>query len=126
MKKLFLGFVFVLLFASLSFAGPATKLIWDESPESYVEGYFIYYGTETRGYTDAVKIEGKQNTCFLLADIPFLSGTKYYIAVTAYTTENVESPYSNEVTYPVASAPDIRLESDGNGVTITVKIPNCP
>jgi len=115
----------LLLLASVAFAGPSTKCVWDESPEENVAGYYLYYGTASGVYTDAVKIEGKQNVCFMLADIPFIVGTQYFMAVTAYTTDGLESPYSNEIEYPVANAPAMTLQPEDSDIIITIKIPNC-
>ena len=36
-----------------------TKLVWDESPESHVAGYYIDYGTEPGIYTNSVQVVGK-------------------------------------------------------------------
>lgn len=130
MKKIFLGFisgfVLVILMASVAFAGQPTKAVWDESPESYVEGYYLYYGTVSGNYSNAIQIEGKQNCCFMLEDIPFVVDTKYYLALTAYIAGGVEGNYSNEVTYPVAAAPALNLETESSGTIVEIRISNCP
>jgi len=115
----------LILLASTAFAGPPTKAVWDESPEENVAGYYLYYGTASGVYTEVVKIEGKVNTCFMLADIPFVAGAQYFMAITAYTTDGLESPYSNEIEYPVANAPSIGLQPEDSDVVIVIKIPNC-
>lgn len=126
MKTIIFFFGLFLLISTVVFAGPATKVVWDESPELNVEGYYLYYGTESKNYTNAIKIEGKTNTCFLLADIPFLPDVEYYLSVTAYTDGNAESMYSNEIMWPVAQIPSVMLEAEDDGVIITIKISNCP
>lgn len=126
----------ILLLASIALAGPPTKCVWDESPEAYILGYYLYYGTESRfdetgkeklvvPYTNAIQVEGKQNICYLLADIPFVEGTKYFIAITAYTDVGAESSYSNEVVYPVAATPTIDTQDNDQTITITIGISNC-
>ncbi len=76
-----------------------TKLAWDESPESNVEGYYVYYGTESKNYTDSVKVVGKTTTNYLIADFNFTPNQTYYIAITAYTDTGKKSEYSNEIVY---------------------------
>ncbi len=76
-----------------------TKLVWNESPESNVEGYYLYYGTKSENYTDSVKVVGKTTTSYLIANFNFTPGQTYYIAITAYTDTGKESSYSNEKVY---------------------------
>ena len=76
-----------------------TKLVWNESPESNVAGYYMYYGTEPGIYTNSVQFVGKSNTGYLIEDLRFTPDQAYYIAVTAYTDTGKESTYSNEVIY---------------------------
>lgn len=61
----------------------------------------------------------------MLDALPLISGVKYYITVTAYDVNNLESDYSNEVTYPVLEPVNISMQDDGQITTITVVIPNC-
>ena len=72
-------------------AGPAT-LTWDPNPESDLGGYRLYWGPAPRSYTNVVSFPGKGNT----NSVELVSGT-YYFAVTAYSTNGLESDYSNEV-----------------------------
>jgi len=76
-----------------------TNLVWDESPESNVEGYYLYYGTESENYTVSVQVIGKSVTSYPIADLSFTPGQTYYIAITAYTDTGEEGEYSNEVIY---------------------------
>ena len=76
-----------------------TKLVWDESPEANVTGYYLYYGTKPDIYTNSVQVVGKSNTGYLIEDLKFTPDQIYYIAVTAYTDTGEESTYSNEVIY---------------------------
>jgi len=76
-----------------------TKLIWNESTEAKVTGYYLYYGTKPDIYTNSVQIVGKSNTDYLIKNLNFTPAQAYYIAVTAYTDTGEESTYSNEVMY---------------------------
>lgn len=67
-------------------------LVWDANNESEVQGYKLHYGTAPGRYEQSIDV-GKVTT-YTLQGLP--SGS-YYFAVTAYTSLNVESPYSNEV-----------------------------
>lgn len=76
-----------------------TKVVWDESPESNVEGYYLYYGTESENYTDSVRVVGKTTTSYLIADFNFTPSQTYYIAITPYTDTGVKGIYSNKIIY---------------------------
>jgi len=82
-----------------------TKLVWDESPESSVKGYYFYYGTESKNYTNSVRVVGKTTTSYLIADFNFTPGQTYYVVITAYTDTGEESKYSNEIKVGAPSAP---------------------
>ena len=82
---------------SATFAPPnAAVLTWDPVTDATLVGYRVYYGTV--GYTQArgAGISVGNVTTFTVTGLT--SGTRYFFAVTAYGTANVESPYSNEVT----------------------------
>ncbi|MFH1672120.1 MAG: CFI-box-CTERM domain-containing protein [Pseudomonadota bacterium] len=97
-----------------------TQLAWDESPESTVAGYYIYYGTESGNYdTDArIQVTGKSTTNYLIADLNLTSGQTYYIATTAYTDTGEESSYSNEVIYEEQN-PEASATISDNNIEIT-------
>ena len=82
-----------------------TKLVWYESPESSVKGYYLHYGTESEKYTDSVKVDGKTTTSCLMADFNFTPGQTYYVVITAYTDTGEESKYSDEIKVGAPSAP---------------------
>lgn len=75
------------------------KVVWEKSPESNVEGYYVYYGTESKNYTNSVNVVGNTNTSCLIADLNFTYGLTYYIVITAYTDTGEESSYSDEIVY---------------------------
>jgi len=57
-----------------------------------IGGYKIYYGTSSENYTDTIDV-GKGTTYTFSS----LSNGTYYVAVTVYDINGVESDYSNEV-----------------------------
>jgi hypothetical protein len=71
------------------------QLGWDASQNPTVTGYFLYYGTTSRAYTNRVDTETNA-----MATVSGLQeGKTYYFAVTAYNSDGVESAYSSEITY---------------------------
>ena len=71
----------------------SVTLEWWPNPEPDIGGYQVYWGTQTRGYSEIVdvgnvteyRVEG------LEVDV------KYYFAVTAYNTHGYHSDYSKEI-----------------------------
>ena len=80
-----------LLTAGLAFSYEAT-LRWAPNTESDLAGYKVYYGTESRNYTNVIDV-GNVTTY----KITNLQAGTYYFAVTAYDTSGNESAYSEEV-----------------------------
>lgn len=71
-------------------------LAWNQNVEP-VAGYKVHYGAVTRVYTQHVDVGNTLNCPLNLAP------GKYYFTVTAYNSFGVESQYSNEIVYTVAS-----------------------
>jgi len=72
-------------------------LEWDPNPEDYVAGYRVYVGVRSREYTVSFDV-GNQTSRRMQSLEP---GSTYYLAVTAYAAEGLESPFSDEVSYTV-------------------------
>lgn len=69
-------------------------LTWERSPEPYIGGYRIYYGTSPGKYTDMANV-GNVNR-YLMTDLE--DGVTYYFSIRAYTLNDKESAgFSNEV-----------------------------
>ena len=79
-------------FLAFSLSAASVTLTWDAVPETDLAGYRIYWGGESRGYTNLMESAGNTNTVSGLTE-----GVGYFFAVTAYDTNGLESDYSNEV-----------------------------
>jgi hypothetical protein len=87
------------------FAHPATleaataSLAWE--PAGTAKIYTLYYGTSSRSYTSSVSVTN--TTGVVLNNL--LGGTTYYFAVTATSTNYLESDYSTEMVYTPSGTP---------------------
>ncbi|HEY9171241.1 MAG TPA: fibronectin type III domain-containing protein, partial [Verrucomicrobiae bacterium] len=80
----------------LQTAGGVT-LEWDPSPDAWVAGYAIHYGTASGNYT--VRVDVGNRTSVTLSNLA--PGVTYYFVATAYAADGQESLPSNEVAYTV-------------------------
>ncbi len=102
--------ILVLAWAELLHAQSVT-LAWDASPSSGLAGYRIYYGTNSRAYgykLNAGLVRTQRVT------VPRYG--RWFFAVTAYATNGVESPFSNEVEWENQPQPPVL--AGGNTVRI--------
>jgi hypothetical protein len=109
------GVVFLAcLFLLAPFAQAAqVTLAWDRNTEPDVAGYKVYVGVESRKY-DRVIDAGNETSCVVSG---LEEGWTYYFAATAYSSNNLESDFSNEVTTtlsPVNQAPSADAGPDQN------------
>lgn len=74
-------------------------LAWDPSTNPAVTGYSVYYGTASRSYPNRVVVGNVTSATVT----NLVAGERYYFAVTARDSANVESGYSNEVTTVASS-----------------------
>jgi hypothetical protein len=87
----------------LSVANAKTAtLAWDSNDEPDLEGYVIYRNANAPGppykYSDTVAEDDLANPLYPQAKLTGLQeGKEYYIALTAYNTEGVESSFSNDI-----------------------------
>jgi hypothetical protein len=92
---------------------------WDENSEPDIAGYKIYYGTTSGNYQYSVDV--RNNTSCLISGLT--EGTTYYLAATAYDTNNDESSFSEELVHTVESSitnnhpPTVSITSPTNGVS---------
>ena len=98
-------------------------LAWDPSPDEWVTGYAIHYGTTSGVHPVRVDVGNVTN-----AVIDGLQpGVTYYFVATAYTADGLESDPSNEVSYTVPNPqpdPTNAPPSVNAGPDQTVRLPS--
>lgn len=81
------------------------KLAWDRSTSSDVVGYRIYYGIASGSYTNSVTVGSVTN--YTISNL--VNGVTYFFASKAYTTNGIESPFSNEALVVPGGAATLQL-----------------
>lgn len=97
----------LLLMASACPAADVT-LAWDPNPEQAIQGYRVYYGTDSYFYTSVIDV-GNQTALTITGLLP---GVTYFFSATAYNAEGDESYFSGEIAYTV---PGASVSSSGSG-----------
>jgi hypothetical protein len=137
----FLAMALALVMAVPGFAHAAdVTLAWAANTESNLAGYKVYYGQNRGGpYNGSGSSDGASPIVLLLSSLSIpnspeytvhgLSEGSYYFVVTAFSTEGVESGYSNEVWTGAPSggnSPPIlsSLEVNGENGSTTVRTDN--
>jgi len=103
----FLVFFIIPAFPIQNIHAAEITLAWDRNSEPDIAGYRVYYGRESRSYTNVVDV-GNYTSC-VIADLE--DGVTYYFVATAYNTSGYESGYSNEI----SSAMSGTIPDDGDG-----------
>ena len=78
-------------------ATQSVTLAWNPSTDPTVVGYNIYYGGASGNYTNTLSAGNATN----LTVSGLVAGDTYYFAATTYNSSDVQSPFSNEVSYSV-------------------------
>ena len=78
----------------------SVNLSWQPSPDTNVNGYNIYYGTSSRGYTNEISLGNSTSTTIS----GLVGGVTYYFAATSYDTNGDESDFSNEISYEIPTS----------------------
>jgi len=88
-------------------------LAWDANPEPDIAGYKIFYGLQSKSYSNTVDV-GNYTSCVIsgLSD-----GQTYYFAAKAYNAAGYESDYSNEVSARIEDVQADNTDTDGDGLT---------
>ena len=132
MKKKF--FQFVVFFSTLTifsnvFATSA-NFSWLPNTESNINGYIVYYGTNSRNYTFQKYVDNQTTNGRIQCSVTGLANdTLYYFAVTAYNNDG-ESDYSWELTYltppldTTTSFPTWTVYLDSDNIQDTVYVDN--
>ncbi len=102
----FLISVFCLLYSGAAHAASVT-LAWDQSQETDVAGYRVYYGTTSGHYTTMISVGN--NTSGTITNLE--PGRTYYFTATAYDYNGNESAFSQEIPYTVPF-----VDTDGDGM----------
>jgi PKD repeat protein len=97
-----LAIIFTLILVPRCFSAQIT-VIWDENSEIDIAGYKMHYGTTRGNYEYSVDV-GNNTSCSISG---LTEGTTYYLAATAYNTNNVESSFSEELVHTIASQPPV-------------------
>jgi hypothetical protein len=110
-----LTIIFTLILAPHCFAAQII-VAWDKNSETDIAGYKVHYGTTSGNYECSVDV-GNTISCSISG---LTEGTTYYLAATAYNTNNVESSFSEELVHTVESAktntpPTVSITSPANG-----------
>src|ERR1700690_1087551 len=95
----FLPGVLVVLVQGAAFAAGSVTLTWNPSAAPIVAGDNVYYGGTSGIYTNEISVGNSTNTTVSR----LISGDTYYFAVTAYTTNGIESSFSSEISFLVPS-----------------------
>lgn len=96
---------------AVAFSGQVIAVGWDASTDPTVIGYYVYYGSSSRNYTNVLAVGN--TTSALVSNL--VSGVTYYFAATTYTADGLESDYSIEASYaiaPVNNPPTLSLLPD--------------
>jgi hypothetical protein len=102
----FLGGLLILaaLSTTVQAAGSVT-LAWNQSSDTNVAGYNVYYGGASGAYNNEVSAGNATNATIS----GLVQGTTYYFVATTYTSSGLESPFSSEVSYTVPILPGVQL-----------------
>jgi hypothetical protein len=105
-------------------SNPSVQIAWNPSPGTNLVGYNLYYGGQSRTYTNHLALGNVTNASFSGAP-----GAIYFFVVTARDSAGDESVPSNETTciFPNLSAAEnaavhpvvLQISGISNGVTIT-------
>lgn len=114
-------FILCTLLAAGAAQAGTMGVAWDPVGDADLAGYKVYYGTATGNYTQSVTLPGTGTSTTLTG---LDACTRYYVAVKAYDTGNLESAaYSNEVVglpRPVLNSVTPASGEQGRSMTLTL------
>ncbi|MFQ5709665.1 MAG: dockerin type I domain-containing protein [bacterium] len=83
---------------------------WDPNQEADLAGYYIYYGTASRRYSDSVNVHLATSR-----DLRLPTNQTYFLAVTAYDRTGNSSEFSKEVVFELKQVEQDSVSCDING-----------
>lgn len=89
------------VFSCLWLQGGQVSVAWDPNSESDLAGYRVHYGTSSGEYS--VVIDVGNVTSYTIKGLEM--GVAYFSALTAYNTSDLESGYSNEISFEASPSP---------------------
>jgi len=96
----------------------SVNLEWDPNTESDLEGYKVYYTTESSSFDGTTPMFVSKDTT--KATVSGLDpGKSYKFAVTAYNSSELESSYSNIVLVAEQSPPVVAITSPSNAQSVS-------
>lgn len=98
MKKLLILSALFLLFVPCRSYCASVTLAWDPNTETDLAGYNIFYGLESRVYTQSIDVGNVVE--FTIDGLD--ENATYYYAATAYDTDGNESDYSDELVHVIS------------------------
>ncbi len=90
-----------ILAAAHATGAPSVTLAWDANPEPDIAGYELSYGESPGNYSSVVN--AGNNTTAAVSGLT--EGKTYYFAVSAYNSEGLKSPPSQEISYAFVVVP---------------------
>lgn len=102
-----MGAIFICTTLAANAADPTgVKLAWNPSPDPSVTGYRIHYGVSPAQYTNSIAV-GNVTSATVSG---LVNGVTYYFTTTAYNSSDIESLFSNEISYqPAFSLLQVRI-----------------
>jgi uncharacterized repeat protein (TIGR02543 family) len=122
LSSFFAAFLFNLVCSSIGFPAEV-NLAWDPNTEPDLAGYKIYLGVQPRQYSWIMDAGNRTQ-----ATVGNLDATiTYFLSITAYNAQGMESGFSNEVNYtPPTTSFSLSVHQAGTGAgTITGTGINC-
>ncbi len=105
--------LFILFFSCKISWSMEASFSWLSNSESDIDSYRLYYGEDSREYSNFIAVEPNVISGRINGSVAGLDeGQTYYFAVTAYTTGGYESNYSEEIVVHVSvdDDPDVQPE----------------
>src|SRR4030095_13332841 len=81
--------------STIALRSESVTLAWNASATPNITSYVLYYGTSSRTYSSTLYV----GTALAGGVSNLVAGTTYYFAVTARNDLELESDYSEEITY---------------------------